>query len=140
MGDRRMTEIRTKAGSLYVYTHWDGRSFPDMARAAVLAAKPRWNDTSYATRIIVDQLTKQGRDQEYGYGLLLVPAAEDSYNANEPSIIIDLVNQAITVFDRGRKTFTSFTALSDDNLAQERKDALARVLDTGYQQNGRRGL
>ena len=116
MGDRRMAEIRTKAGSLYVYTHWGGGSFPDMARAAVLAARPRWNDAPYATRIIVDKLTMKGRDLSFGYGLLLEPDAEDSYNADEPSIIIDLVSRAITVFNRGRETFTPFTALSGDDL------------------------
>ena len=117
MGNRRMAEIRTKAGSLYVYTHWEGGSFPDMARAAVLAARPRWNDAPYATRIIVDKLTMKGRDLSFGYSLLLEPDAEDSYNfANAPSIIIDLVSQAITVFDRGSETFTTLTALSEDDL------------------------
>ena len=99
MGDRRMAEIKTEDGSLYVYTHWQGYEFDKMAVEAVRKAAPRITDTPYAVRIIVDQLTKGGRDQETGYGLLLTPACEDEYNKDKPSIIIDLVAQTLTIRD-----------------------------------------
>ena len=38
MGDRRMAEIKTEDGSLYVYTHWHGSQLPAMARAAMTSA------------------------------------------------------------------------------------------------------
>ena len=107
MGDRRMAEIRTARGSLYVYTHWDGEIFPEMAIAAVKVARPRWDDPSYATRILVDQLTKGGRDRETGYGLLLSPDAEDTYNGDQPSIIIDLIVQKVTIIEAGEQTWES---------------------------------
>ncbi len=97
MGDRRMAEIKTEDGSLYVYTHWQGYEFADIAKAAIKTAQPRWDDEPYATRIIVDQLTKDGRDTETGFGLMLKPNAEDSYNGDKPSVLIDLPGQTLTV-------------------------------------------
>lgn len=99
MGDRRMAEIKLRDGSLYVYTHSGGNALPDVAKAAILAAKPRWGDEPYVTRILVDQLTKAGRDRETGYGLMLRASAEDFYNDDSPSVIIDLATQVLTIID-----------------------------------------
>lgn len=96
MGDRRMAEIKTKDGSLYVYTHWDGDRMPANAKVAILEAKNRWYDHSYATNTIVGCLTARGRDG-LGFGLMPQPTEEDSYNAGTPSIVIDLVNRTLTV-------------------------------------------
>ena len=95
MGDRAMAEIKVQGGSFYIYTHWGGQTLLKVAMDAILAARPRWNDTPYAARIIFDQLTKEGRDQENGYGLMLGPTAEDEYNNNKPSVIIDLLKQEL---------------------------------------------
>lgn len=89
MGDRRMAEIKTSDGSLFLYTHWEGSELPELARAAVESAKPRLGDEPYWTRIIVDQIMKSGRDEETGFGLMLKPRAEDEYNRDEPSVILD---------------------------------------------------
>jgi hypothetical protein len=97
VGDRRIAEIVTSEGSLYVYTHWHGSEFPSMARAAVQVARPRLGDEAYWVRIVVDQLTKPGRDQETGFGLMLKPFAEDEYNDDKPSIIIDARSGTVTV-------------------------------------------
>ena len=102
MGDRRMAEIKTDDGSLFVYVHWHGEELPMMAQAAIISARGRWSDYSYATRIIVDQLTKDGRDSELSFGLLLKPKAEDSYNNDKPSVIIDLLEQRLKVYNPGR--------------------------------------
>jgi hypothetical protein len=111
MGDRRMAEIKTADGSLYVYTHWGGGEMVDVAINAILAAKGRWNDSSYATRIIVDQLTKPSRDSETGHGLMLGPNAEDEYNGGSPSIIIDLVHRVFSVMGKAAEPTTPFTTL-----------------------------
>ena len=104
MGDRAIAEIKVEKGSLFVYTHWGGSELPEDAKQAIRAAKPRWDDEPYGTRIIVDQLTKAGRDQETGYGLMLAPDAEDSYNNDNPSVIIDMVKQELTVIRDGETT------------------------------------
>lgn len=101
MGDRAMAEIKTGDGSLYVYTHWAGRKLPELAERAIIAAEPRWNDEAYAVRIIVDQLIKNGRDQVLGFGLMLRPNAEDEYNNNKPSVIIDLPKGSLEIIREG---------------------------------------
>lgn len=108
MGDRAMAEIKTDGGSLYVYTHWGGNELYADTVKAVTAAKPRWDDRPYATRIIVDQLTKGGRDGETGFGLLLEPQAEDEYNDDNPSVVIDLIHKTITVWRHGESDIQSF--------------------------------
>ena len=100
MGDRAMAQIRTGDGDLFVYTHCRGWELHTIdAIKAIKSAKSRWDDESYAVRIIVDQLTKQGRDEESGFGLMLKPNEEDEYNNNEPSVLIDLVQQTLTITD-----------------------------------------
>ena len=119
MGDRRTAEILTSAGSLYVYTHWHGSEFEEMAMEAILAAYPRWDDHMYATRIIVDQLTKSARDQETGFGLMPGPNAEDEYGVN-PSIVIDLVDRQLRVNTFGKVkvyTFDECVPTVDDVVA-----------------------
>lgn len=101
MGDRRMAEIKTSDGSLYVYGHWWGSDLPELALDAVAAAKPRLGDEAYWTRIVVDQLTKFGRDKETGYGLLLKPNCEDEYNHDEPSVLIDARDGSVKVVKDG---------------------------------------
>lgn len=106
MGDRAMAEIITGDGSLYVYTHWGGCELPEDAKNAIRAAMPRLGDDPYFVRILVDQLTKNGRDEETGYGLMLAPNAEDEYNNDNPSVIIDLVKQIlVTIRDGDTESF-----------------------------------
>jgi len=102
MGDRAMAEIKVQNGSLYFYTHWTGERLPEDAETALAEAKPRLGDDSYALKIVVDNLIflAGARNSETGAGLLLRPNAEDEYNGDEPSVIIDLVEG--TVCTRGR--------------------------------------
>ena len=135
MGDRRMAEIKMSEGSLYIYTHSYGAVLPELAAAAIVAAAPRWSDEPYAARIIVDQITKSGRDQELGWGLLLTPNAEDEYGGDSPlligeaideqakgtaSVVIDIPAREMTVWGRfsvGRFRFDELTQLSQASHA-----------------------
>ena len=118
MGDRRMIDLKTRDGSLYVYLHNRGFQAPAIVTEAITFAQPRWGDESYALRIIVDQIIKGGRDQVLSYGLMLEPNVEDEYNGNVPSIVVDLVEQTLTIVDRynpklnGTLSFKEVSALS----------------------------
>jgi len=84
------------AQNINVYAHWDGEESVSIMQSAISAAMPRikMGDTSYATRIIIDQLTKHGRDSETGYGIYLGDVThEESYEYKE----IDLVNKRVRV-------------------------------------------
>ncbi len=104
MGDRAMAEIKVEDGSLYFYTHWSGNRLLQDAEAAMVLARPRLGDDSYAMKIVVDELIKSAgaRDAETGAGIMLEPNCEDEYNNDNPSVIIDLTNGAVTApRDRG---------------------------------------
>lgn len=104
MGARtNYTIITTKnpEQNINVYAHWDGEDSVAIMQNAIQAAMPRINDMSYCTRIIIDQLTKHGRDSETGYGIYIGSEVthEEEYEYKE----IDLVNNTITV---GQMTFS----------------------------------
>lgn len=113
MGDRRMAQIVTSEGAFYIYTHWGGGKLPDVTKDAIRAARSRWGDEPYATRILVDQMTKSGRDQVTGYGLMLTPGAEDSYNNDNPSIIVDIPKQIYWDAAMPPKMMLTFTEVVD---------------------------
>ena len=84
------------AQNINVYAHWDGDESVALMQSALSAAMPRikMGDKSYAVRIIIDQLTKDGRDSETGYGIYVGDVThEEQYEYKE----IDLVNNKITV-------------------------------------------
>jgi len=99
MGDRAMAQIKVGGNSLYFYTHWAGGELPEAAEKAVAAARPRMGDDAYALKIVVDTLLKESgsRDSETGAGLMFGPHAEDEYNHNEPSVVIDLQSMTVRV-------------------------------------------
>lgn len=99
MGDRAMAQIKTAEGSLYFYTHSCGYQLPQIAELALENAQPRIEDAPYALRIVIDVLIRESgaRDQETGAGLMFGPNAEDEYNNDRPSVIIDLVKNKVEV-------------------------------------------
>ena len=112
MGDRAMVQIKTEEGSLYVYTHWCGYDLPQICKKAIKRAEGRWSDTPYALRILVDQITKSGRDEETGWGLLLTPNAEDEYNGDIPSVQIDLKDLTFQTLGRHKRENLTFQEIS----------------------------
>jgi len=85
------------AQNINVYAHWDGDDSVAIMQNAIKAAMPRiqMGDLSYATRILIDQLTKHGRDSEIGYGLYISEdiLTEEQYERK----VIDLVKQTVRV-------------------------------------------
>ena len=85
--------------NINVYAHWDGEESVGIMQRALVAAMPRINDVSYGTRIVIDQLTKHGRDSETGYGIYVGEVShEEEYEYKE----INFVNKSVTV---GQMTF-----------------------------------
>ena len=107
MGDRVVFSIKQdKDLSVNLYSHWGGHDrFRDLARA-LQAAEPRWNDTAYATRIIVSQLIADQWDGELGFGLW-ASNSDGAYGGDHPDITIDLVNKTVED-ETGIHPFDSF--------------------------------
>ena len=107
MGDRIVYVIRQdKDLSLNLYSHWGGYDrFAALAKA-LHAAEPRWNDTSYAARIIVSQLIGSDWAEETGFGLW-ASNEHGMYGGDHPDIIIDLINKTVED-ETGIHSFESF--------------------------------
>jgi len=107
MGDRIVFSIKQdKDLSINLYSHWGGYGrFEDLARA-LRAAEPRWNDSAYASRIIVSQLVGDQWDQELGFGLW-ASSSDGDYGGDHPDITIDLVNKTVSD-ETGTHTFDQF--------------------------------
>ena len=104
MSDSAICEIKTEGGSLYLYSHFDGMYCPENAMSAITFAAHRIKnkDYSYATRIIISQLTKEATNLEGGFGLSLTPHCHDAYNNDKPSIVINLLKEELIIARYGK--------------------------------------
>lgn len=70
MGDRANFGFRQSNGeTIVLYGHWAGHDMLGNLASAVEAARPRWQDESYATRICISQLVGDQWSVETGWGL-----------------------------------------------------------------------
>lgn len=107
MGDRIVYTIKQDEKlSLNLYSHWGGYDRFNSLASALHAAKPRWNDPTYAARIIVSQLIGDQWADEHGFGLW-ASTEDGSYYGDHPDITIDLVNNVVTD-ETGTHTFDNF--------------------------------
>lgn len=78
---------------IYLYSHWGADTWRHDLASALDQARPRWEDDNYCLRIIIDQLTKNGRDQETGYGLGIVQQS-DMINMDYP-VLVNVLSQIV---------------------------------------------
>jgi hypothetical protein len=70
MGDRANFGFRQSNGeTIVLYGHWAGHDMLSNLAEAVEAARPRWTDESYATRIAISHLIGDQWQAETGWGL-----------------------------------------------------------------------
>ena len=70
MGDRaNFGFVQPNGHTVVLYGHWAGYQMLGRLADACIAARPRWNDSAYATRIAVSQLVGDDWRQETGWGL-----------------------------------------------------------------------
>ena len=118
MGARTNFKFKTDQGTMTLYSHWGGDTkAQDLARA-LHKAEPRLSmgDTAYALRIIIDQLTIDGRDSETGYGIFLGEAeGEEQFSP----VTVDLTNNTI-IDDSGSHSIFDYiiyhTVLTEQRL------------------------
>jgi hypothetical protein len=104
MGDRRIAILHFSeeyGADVAVYTHWSGYTLEDEVRA--IAASPafrsRVGDEVYAARIMIDQITKDARDEETGYGVFPLMRGSDPLRFAEseyPIVHVDLQTGEVT--------------------------------------------
>lgn len=84
MGNRANFVFVDGAGdAIVLYGHWAGHQMLGKLADAVIAARSRWNDESYATRIAISQLVGDQWNMETGWGLQI-----NSISDNEHKIAV----------------------------------------------------
>ena len=85
----------SEQGPLVVlYSHWGQDGWEQDIARALQHAKPRWNDSSYGTRMIISHLIQHSILDETGFGIHAID--NDGYDLGEQSILIDFTTKTIT--------------------------------------------
>ena len=80
MGDRaNFGFVQPNGETIVLYGHWAGYQMLGRLADAVIAARPRWNDPAYATRIAISQLIKDDWNSETGWGLHVNEIADNEH-------------------------------------------------------------
>ena len=80
--------------SVVLYSHWGQDSWQTDLAAAMEHAKPRWQDGSYGTRMIISHLIQHSILDETGFGIYAIEG--DNYDLGEQTILIDFTTKTIT--------------------------------------------
>ena len=129
MGDRANVVFTTKkavtgkglnavlAGNIVLYSHWGGSSLAADVREALKKAKPRWDDSGYATRIMISQIVGKHWTEETGYGLYVGELGDNQHNL----IVVDLSQSKVLVVSANGDllqsyTFEQYSAMSNNEV------------------------
>jgi hypothetical protein len=100
MGDRWAVGFRQEQSdtNIWLYSHWGGSRRHETLAAAIDAARPRWVDNTYATRIAVSHIIGADWTRETGYGL---EAGDNFHTDVEYSLLlVDWERRTVSVVDR----------------------------------------
>lgn len=101
MGDRANFGFRdSKENIVFLYGHWAGYRMLENLADAVQAARPRWSDESYATRIAISHLIKDEWASETGWGITVNQLADNEHKVP----IIDWNNKTFTLMEEDLQT------------------------------------
>lgn len=156
MGDRANIVITAKStakavtlkdaleGAIVFYTHWGGDQLgPDLS-AALYAARSRWDDPSYGTRIIISQVIGDDWCAKTGFGLCV----GDLGGNERPVLLVDFEQQKVRRFGRGRYlgysdawlakvtaewSFEEFSAMSEEDARAAHLGGEESAQSTGEQ-------
>jgi hypothetical protein len=102
MGDRANFGFRADENSpvVVLYAHWGGYQMMSNLAHAIETARPRWNDSGYATRICISQLIGDEWNQELSYGIYV-----DTITDNEHSVpIVDWGSGTVSLYEHSWST------------------------------------
>jgi hypothetical protein len=101
MGDRANFGFRDRKGdTVYLYGHWAGHNMLENLSNAVGAARPRWNDESYATRIAISHMIGDDWASETGWGISVNQLADNEHKVP----VIDWSNKTFTLMEEDLQT------------------------------------
>jgi hypothetical protein len=92
MGARTTWQLKQNGQTLSLYSHWGGETKLIDTKRALLSAKPRWFDDTYAMRIFISQIIGEDWHTLTGYGLGMGYEFEEEFTPCE----IDFDKQTVT--------------------------------------------
>ena len=90
--------------AVVLYSHWGQDGWGYDIRAALEHARPRWQDSSYATRMMISHLIQNNVLDETGFGIYAVNS--ENLDFGDQTVFIDFTNNTIT--DSVPVTFNNF--------------------------------
>lgn len=119
MGDRAVIGFKAdkEAIPVFLYSHWGGSDRFLDAQRAIEAARSRWEDPDYATRIGISQIVAHLWPEELGFG---ISAGHNSFSSPDyPDVTIitwrdktvETVSAADSTLVVSTMTFDTFLAL-----------------------------
>jgi len=90
--------------SVVLYSHWGQDVWEQDIAAALMHAKPRMDDHSYATRMMISYLIQHNILDETGFGIYAI--SNDTWDLGEQTVVIDFTDNTIT--DNVTVTFDNF--------------------------------
>jgi hypothetical protein len=95
MGARINFVFRDGSGvSPVLYSHWGQDSWETDIAEALYHAKPRLQDSSYATRMMISYLTQHNVLDETGFGIYAI--VDGAYDLGDQTVIIDFTDNTVT--------------------------------------------
>ena len=96
MGDRaNFGFVQPNGNTIVLYGHWAGHNMLGRLADAVIAARPRWTDSSYATRIAISQLIGDQWNMETGWGLQVNERGDNEHKI----AIVDFEQQTFSLHE-----------------------------------------
>lgn len=122
------TAEQARNGAIVLYSHWGGHEMANTLALALKEAQGRWDDKSYANRIVVSQFVGDEWNGQTGYGL-----RAGKFGDNErPILAVDWAEKMVYRFGKpgtfispdemdvqektGAWSFAEFIALSEKEL------------------------
>lgn len=113
MGDRANFGFRQSNGeTIMLYGHWAGFEMLKELAKAVEAARPRWIDESYATRIAISQLIGDSWNSETGWGLTVNTILDNEHKVP----IIDWSTQTFSLHEEGPWEDVKIRGIQDEPM------------------------
>jgi hypothetical protein len=81
--------------SVVLYSHWGQTDWQTDIAGALEHSKPRWGDSSYATRMMISYLMQDSVLEETGFGIYSINNV-GSMDLGEQTVVIDFNDKTVT--------------------------------------------
>ncbi len=110
MGDRANFGFRDRKGdTVFLYGHWAGHQMLANLANACEAARRRWDDEAYATRIAISHLVGEDWNKETGWGISVNQLADNEHKVP----VINWPTKTFTLYEEDLETKVFGLSLDD---------------------------